>query len=106
MFPHIYVFVCVFIQKTLVFRLSDKTQFLCCQFVYEKFRNEIMSEGRRLMIVNTFLIPIVSYCRKNVIIKLYSDIIDFILTTVNENLLANDSGKVLYIFIIIKYHTN
>lgn len=97
-----YVFVSVFIQKkTLVFRLSDEAQLLCCQFVFEKFRNEIMSEGRRLMIINTFLIPLVSYCRKNVIIKLYSDIIDFILTTVNENLLANDSGKVLYILLLL-----
>lgn len=77
-----------------VSRLSDETQFLCCRFVYEKFLNTIMSESRRLMIINTFLIPIISYCRKNVIIKLYSDIIDFILTTINENLLANDSGKV------------
>lgn len=38
-----------------------------------------------------------SFCRKNVITTFYTDIIDFILKTVNENLLANDSGKVMYI---------
>lgn len=62
--------------------------------MYEKFRNEIISEDRRLMIINVFLIPMISYCRKNVITKIYTSIIDFILETVNENLLANDSGKV------------
>lgn len=60
-----------------------------------------MSEGRRQMIINVFLIPIVSYCRKTVITKMYTDIIDYILLTVNENLLANDSGKVFYICIRI-----
>jgi len=37
-----------------------------------------------------------SFCKKNVITKVYTDIIDFILKTVNENLLANDSAKVIY----------
>lgn len=82
------------------FRLSDETQLLCCNFVYEKFRNECISENRREMVVNIFLIPIISFCRKNVITKFYTDIIDFILKTVNENLLANDSGKVLYIYLL------
>lgn len=47
------------------------------------------------MIINIFLIPIISYCRKNVVTIIYTDIIDFILKTVNENFLANDSRKVL-----------
>lgn len=46
------------------------------------------------MIMNTFLIPSICYCRKSVVTKFYTDIIEFILKTVNENLLANDSGKV------------
>jgi len=58
-----------------------------------------MSESRREMISNIFLIPIMSLCRKNVITKIYTDIIDFILKTVNENLLANDSGKVINILL-------
>lgn len=49
------------------------------------------------MIVNVFLIPVISYCRKDVITKMYTNIIDFILKKINENLLANDSGKVLII---------
>jgi len=53
------------------------------------------------MIVNIFLIPIMSFCRKNVIKKFYIEIIDFILKTVNENLLANDSGKVMYILLLL-----
>lgn len=51
------------------------------------------------MILNIFLIPIISYCRKSVVIKVYTDTIEFILKTVNENLLANDCGKVLYFII-------
>lgn len=51
------------------------------------------------MISNIFLIPIVSFCRKNVITNMYTNIIDFILKTINENLLANDSGKVIYILL-------
>ncbi|XP_029343352.1 DNA-dependent protein kinase catalytic subunit isoform X2 [Acyrthosiphon pisum] len=80
-------------------RLSDETQLLCWYFVYEKFRNEFISESRREMISNIFLIPIMSCCRKNVITKIYTDIIDFILKTVNENLLANDSGKARHLLI-------
>lgn len=83
----------------LDFRLSDETQLLCWNFVYEKFRNEFISESRREMISNVFLIPIMSLLRKNVITKVYTDIIDFILKTVNENLLANDSGKVICILL-------
>lgn len=55
------------------------------------------------MIMNIFLIPIISYCRKSVVIKIYTDIIDFIIKTVNDNLLVNDCGKVLY-FIICYYY--
>lgn len=87
-----------------IFRLSEEIQFLCCQFIYEKFRNEMISEDRRQMIINVFLIPILSYCTKSVILKTYMSIIDFIIKTINVNLLANDCGKVLHtiIFIIIK----
>ncbi|CAH1737387.1 unnamed protein product [Aphis gossypii] len=80
-------------------RLCDETQFQCCDFVYKNFRNEFISESRREMIVNIFLIPIMSFCRKNVITTFYTDIIDFILKTVNENLLANDSGKARHLLI-------
>lgn len=77
-----------------IFRLSEETQFLCCQLIHEKFRNEIISEDRRQMIINVFLIPIISYCTKSVILKTYMNIIDFIIKTVNVNLLSNDCGKV------------
>ncbi|XP_060849991.1 DNA-dependent protein kinase catalytic subunit-like isoform X3 [Rhopalosiphum padi] len=80
-------------------RLSDETQLICCNFVYKMFRNDFISESRREMIVNIFLVPIMSFCRKNVITKFYTDIIDFILKTVNENLLANDSGKARHLLI-------
>lgn len=46
------------------------------------------------MIMNIFLIPVISYCGKDIITKIYTNIIDFILKKINENLLANDSGKV------------
>lgn len=96
-----YLFV-YFILICFVFRLSDEMQFLCYQFVYQKFLNDVISENRRQIIVNVFLIPIISYCRKNVAKKVYTNMIDFILMTVNENLLANDSGKVLYFVELFK----
>jgi len=55
------------------------------------------------MIINIFLIPVISLCRKNVVTKVYTDIIDFILKTVNENLLANDSAKVYHLYTLVYY---
>lgn len=55
----------------------------------------MISEDRRVMIINVFLVPIISYCKKSVVVEIYTNIIDFILKIVNENLLANDCGKVI-----------
>ncbi|XP_050441863.1 DNA-dependent protein kinase catalytic subunit-like isoform X2 [Adelges cooleyi] len=74
-------------------RLNKENQVYCCTFIYNKFISEYLSEDRRHMVADIFLIPLITYCKKDAALHMYSIMMEFILKTNNENLLANCSGK-------------